>query len=560
MKRALLLSTSLTILTACASHSNALPPPAQIGSLSLTIKIPAPGATQSMIRPLYTSAGTKSVVIRTGATTISANVTPGSPNCTTTVSATLCTFNNVGAPTPSAVISVTAYDQPLSGTGTAQGSVLSSGAVTVTIAAGQVNTVNLTMGGAAAKATVTSLNTQPLNGTVSDLNFRVNIMDADGFTIVPPGVYTSPFGGGTAEPVTFIVTESPPNAALYFTIDGARQVFADQGQLNGPSDTYSLQYAGRGAISATLNVETLNHAFPLATATIAPQAAYLPVAGAPALGASAVVVGASDGATVWFTEPARAKIAFVRNGTLRELSIPSGNTPTLLVAVPFPGRQEFVYATAQGTIGFAIDDGTISEYTPPTRSSIGGIHFNPGIFTAYFTETVGKIGKLGLGGLISEITLPAGEHPTAMDPVAGDFVDPATNSLGFIDPSDVVTERALPTANSRPNGLAQGPQGTLWISEGGGKRIARFTSGGPIVEFPTQDVLTSISVVETGSGSPFVAATDASGNIELFDFSGNETTYNPGPNGPATSVGEAYNNDILYICAACASGIQDFLY
>jgi hypothetical protein len=508
---------------------------------------------------MYTSAGTKSVVIRTGVATISANVTPGSPNCTTTASATLCTFNNLGAPTPSAVISVTAYDQVLSSTGTAQGSVLSSGAVSVTITPGQVNNVNLTMGGAAAKASVTSLNTQPLNGSISDLNFRVNIMDADGFTIVPPGVYTSPFGSGAPEPVTFIVTESPPNAALHFTIDGVNQISADQAQLNGPGDTYSLQYAGRGMVSATLNVETLNHAFPLATATINPQPAYLPVAGAPALAASAVVV-AADATTIWFTEPSRAKIAFVRNGTLHELSIPSGNTPTLLAVAPVPGRQEFAYATAQGTIGFAGDDGTISEYTPPTHSSIGGIHFNPGIFTAYFTETVGKIGKLGLGGSISEIALPAGDHPTAMDPVAGDFVDPATNSLGFIDPSDVVTERALPTANSQPNGLAQGPQGTLWISEGGGKRIARYTSGGPIVEFPTQDVLTSISVVETGSGPPFVAATDASGNIELFDFSGSETTYSPGPNGPATNVGEAYNNDILYVCAACAAGIQDFLY
>lgn len=550
---------SALILTACAGRSQQIPPAVRTASLSLTIKIPAANDPRT-VRPFYTSAGTKAVVIRTGLTTISANVTPGSPNCVASGSATLCTFNNVGAPTPSAVISVTAYDQPLTPSGTAQGNVLSSGAVSVSITPGQVNTVNLTMGGAAAKAAITSLNTSPLNGAASDLSFHVNIMDADGFTIVSPGVYTSPFGSGTAEPVTFLITESPASDSLRFTINGASQVFADQAQLNGPSDTYSLQYAGRGVISATLNVETLNHALPLATATISPQAAYLPVAGAPALDASSVVIGAADGATIWFTEPSRAKIAFVRGGVLHELPIPSGNTPTILAVAPVPGRQEFVYATAQGTIGFAIDNGTITEYTPPTHSTIGGIHFNPGIFTAYFTETVGKIGKLGLGGGISEISLPPGEHPTAMDPIAGDFVDPATNSIGFIDPSDNVTERALPTANSQPNGLAQGPQGSLWVSEAGAKRIARLTPDGSISEFPTQDILTSITVVSGDSGPPFVAATDASGNIELFNLDGSETAYNPGTHGPANSAGQGYNHDVLYVCAACASGIQDFLY
>jgi streptogramin lyase len=449
----------------------------------------------------------------------------------------------------------------LNSSGTPQGAVLESGAVTVAITPGQVNNVNLTMGGAAARAAITSLNSQPLNGAPSDLNFRVNIMDADGFTIVSPGLYSSPFGAGAPEPVTFVVTEFPFSDSFRFSVNSVNQVFADQAQLNSPADTYTLQYAGRGVISATINVETLNHSLPLATATISPQAAYLPVAGAPAVDASAVVQGAADGATVWFTEPSRAKIAFVRFGTLREISIPSGNTPTLLVPAGVPGRQEFVYATAQGTIGFVIDDGTINEFTTPSHSTIGGIHFNSGIFTAYFTETAaGKIGKLGLGGSLQEITLATGEHPTAMDPIIGDFVDPATNSIGFIDADDHVTERALPAANSQPNGIAVGPQGSEWVTEGGGKRIARLNPDGSLVEFPTQDVLTSIAVVKGDSGPPFVAATDVSGNIELFNLDGTETTYNPGASGPATNVGEAYNHDVLYVCGSCSGGIRDFLY
>src|SRR5438105_1035777 len=41
-----------------------------------------------------------------------------------------------------------------------------------------------------------------------------------------------------------------------------------------------------------------------------------------------------------------------------------------------------------------------------------------------------------------------------------------------------------PTANSRPIGLASGPDGNIWFAELVGNRIGRVTPTGAIVEFP----------------------------------------------------------------------------
>jgi virginiamycin B lyase len=47
-----------------------------------------------------------------------------------------------------------------------------------------------------------------------------------------------------------------------------------------------------------------------------------------------------------------------------------------------------------------------------------------------------------------------------------------------------MTEFALPAADSVPWGIAAGPDGNLWFTEGGGNRIGRIAQDGVITEFP----------------------------------------------------------------------------
>ena len=51
------------------------------------------------------------------------------------------------------------------------------------------------------------------------------------------------------------------------------------------------------------------------------------------------------------------------------------------------------------------------------------------------------------------------------------------------EPTGKVTEFALPTASSAPNGIAAGLDGNLWIAETGGNKIARVTPAGVVTEF-----------------------------------------------------------------------------
>lgn len=50
--------------------------------------------------------------------------------------------------------------------------------------------------------------------------------------------------------------------------------------------------------------------------------------------------------------------------------------------------------------------------------------------------------------------------------------------------AQVITEYPVPTAGSQPTGIAAGPDGALWFTEGNGSRIGRITTSGAMVEYP----------------------------------------------------------------------------
>ena len=71
------------------------------------------------------------------------------------------------------------------------------------------------------------------------------------------------------------------------------------------------------------------------------------------------------------------------------------------------------------------------------------------------------------------------------------------------NPLGQVTEFAIPTGNSGPEGIAAGPDGNLWITEGEWSKVARITPSGQVTEFaiPTPR-MDPMSVCELEAGSP----------------------------------------------------------
>lgn len=150
-----------------------------------------PPARSTSLKPNYISVNTKSLsIVETDGTqspspAVVANVTPGSPGCTSGSAGLVCTISapaNIGRDT----FAVTAYD----GTN-ASGSALSTGAVSATIVAGKANTtVPLVLGGVVGSLVLTLANPYPPAGVKATTQLIVDAKDASGASIV--GTYDNP--------------------------------------------------------------------------------------------------------------------------------------------------------------------------------------------------------------------------------------------------------------------------------------------------------------------------------------------------------------------------------
>ncbi len=81
------------------------------------------------------------------------------------------------------------------------------------------------------------------------------------------------------------------------------------------------------------------------------------------------------------------------------------------------------------------------------------------------------------------------------------FTETATNKIGRITPSGVVTEFSVPTPNSSPNDITAGPDGNLWFGESAsaGNKVARITPDGTITEYPLPNANSSPRQITTGT-------------------------------------------------------------
>jgi virginiamycin B lyase len=93
-----------------------------------------------------------------------------------------------------------------------------------------------------------------------------------------------------------------------------------------------------------------------------------------------------------------------------------------------------------------------------------------------------RIGRITTAGVITEFALPtAVSNPwgIAAGPDGALWFTQGADVIGRITTAGVITEFALPTADSSPTGIAVGPDGALWFTQTYGQRIGRITTGAP---------------------------------------------------------------------------------
>lgn len=249
-----------------------------------------------------------------------------------------------------------------------------------------------------------------------------------------------------------------------------------------------------------------------------------------AANASGITIG-PDG-NIWFTEQGAARIGrMTPGGRFTEFPLGSPGYPRGIVAGP-DGNLWFTVPTPDGSdwIGRITPTGTV------TRFPLGGHHAGPGDIT------VGPDGNLWFsrGGGVGRIT-PEGVASLLPAPVAllypeGIIVGPdrAVWFAGYSPDRENVIGRArtapepivsglvrLP-AGAGIHGMANGPDGNVWVAEGLRHAIARITPGGQVTEYALAADRHPVGIAAAPDGTMWVsfAGLDGRGGFARFSVPG----------------------------------------
>jgi streptogramin lyase len=134
---------------------------------------------------------------------------------------------------------------------------------------------------------------------------------------------------------------------------------------------------------------------------------------------------------------------------------------------------------------------TISEYLIPTADSAPrGITPGPD-GSLWFTEGIGKIGRITTSGTFTEYALPTAESAPSEITSGPDgalwFTEYGSNRIGRITTSGAITEYTISDLLGRPYGITVGPDGALWFTGIDAGKIGRITTSGAVSEYAIPD-------------------------------------------------------------------------
>ena len=285
-KRAVVAAALAAILGGCSGHSSVLPvssapskPANSAAEATMIVKIPAHTASKATRKPAYISPGTKSIGFAySGALLQTADVTPGSPGCTTDAGGNTTCKLTFGAVAGNIAYTVTAYDA----TG-GKGNVLGVASASMTVTAGQDNQFSVTLDGVAASFKAGFGQASIAAGTPTTVPITISAYDAGGNLIVnSPRLADS---SGNAYTATISTTDS---TEFQITQNGnylnAYQGSSTTAIVNQPYTGLAVNYNGglrqnetvtftQGNITAKA---TLNVSAPAATAQLVYAGWYYP--------------------------------------------------------------------------------------------------------------------------------------------------------------------------------------------------------------------------------------------------------------------------------------------
>jgi streptogramin lyase len=133
----------------------------------------------------------------------------------------------------------------------------------------------------------------------------------------------------------------------------------------------------------------------------------------------------------------------------------------------------------------------MTRYAAPSQHemAIGWLTHGTGGLVWFAERVVGKIGSIDASGSIHEYPLPspnAVPQGIAEAPDGSLYVtEQGSNAIAHLDPATgAVTELPAPTPDSTPQSGVIGPDGALWFIERAAAKIVRMTPDGTFTEYP----------------------------------------------------------------------------
>lgn len=534
------------LLAGCSGGGGSLTPTAPgtpgspagpIGSMRLTISIPvASRAGANRKHPAFIVAATNGLEIdaTNAAHAVIAegvyDVSPTSPSCTTTGGLRSCSLAlqiQIGGPY---TFTLTSYDQaPAGGAIPGTANVLAVGVMTnATVVQGAANTFNATLEGRpATPAFATARTVALLDGTTTHFSVPVGVNDASGTAIV--GAYSTP--------LTASVSDAGGHTTL--SIDGGA-TRSSSVQLTSSTDAAALvaYYDGGGSAGYTASVTVSGTATSTATTALDTFA----VTGTVGFGTPGY---ANDAATftapgqILFLTPAESNFA----GTFTRSDTCSGN----VTVAPSGPAFELLSVTATTTCHVDISDGTLTFSVPVTVTTTGasiGIPPPSGTVTTmatlsagmspfeivngpdakrYFAANDGTDGELGSvdgNGTLHEYPI-AGSTPVAVAVGLDGRIWSGDANDGFVRAMDT-TSHAIATYDLTSNlgftgGIAAGPDGDMWVTDGTNCDIDLLSTAGTFVNQVNVPLCGALSDIMEGPDGNMWVGDQISGQIARID-------------------------------------------
>ncbi len=343
----------------------------------------------------------------------------------------------------------------------------------------------MTFNGVVAALRVGFDNPNPPVNTTTTVKVLVSALDADGNTIIGPGVYDHPI----------VVADGDTSGATTMTTT----------TLNGPADpaptlTYNGSWIGGDSAIAPI------------TATVPANAAVKPFTGAlapmpqvteytiPTIGSQPQDLVKGPDGNVWFTENAGKIGRVTTSGTFAEFVVPDaqntfGANPWGITA----GPDGNLWFTDQEFLNESIDKITVGGIV--TRYPVGSNN----VYRPMYTIVTGpdgnlwttssndnKIVRMTTGGAETDFTvtkpLAGAQNITTGPDGALWFTETNGSQIGRIQTDGTISEYTytVPAPSffqTRPTGITTGPDGALWFTDPGQHAIGRMTTASAGAEF-----------------------------------------------------------------------------